>query len=483
MRAGGLGAVVAALALIGCADDGAPQTRRCGERLLPDPVAPVTAVAAAPSFALGPCGELAVAGREGLRLAGPELASLEAVATDVTEVRMAPLGGQLWGRGRDRMLWLDLETRRTTSVEQARATGFAGDVAWACRSDGLHAVDAEGTERRAEAVAGCERIWSAPRAPVVVYVTGEETLAWVDLEGGNGGTLEDVDYQTLRGDQLRLSPDGRVLQHRVRAGGSWLALFDLEAAAGERLLAAFESSGGPAVHEAPGAGHVLAVELAAEDATVILTEDLWLNRYEGARFHAFAPGGDRALLRFGRETGGAGWTFDVAHLDGTRLEPTGVEVGSGVSVVRSAEGGAAASRYLNAYHWQPLHVWRWSDGDHAIARDDVARIDWVSEEGVVLARLDDGPAVLIDAGGTELARWEAARSVTAWRVNGGDATLVRVVPAMGAAHRLVRVGADGEARTIAEGTSIADVSVDGDGERVAFVRTDGGVSELWAGSL
>lgn len=476
---------IVGLLALGCGSEPAVGPS-CGEAASPGPVAPVAALEgrSPATFGLGPCGELAFVEPGGaLWVTGPDHVAVDPRADGVSRIDFAPNGGQLWATRDGGALWLDLDSGATVAVDEVRRTAFAGDLAWACDDEGILRVEPEGAERLAAELEACGRAWPARAAPILVYLTSEGTLARLHLESGAITALDEVPYEAIRGDTLALSPDGRVLHHRARAGEGWLGVFDLDAPAGERLLAALSSPFGavPEPVEAPGAGHVAAVWLEDENATVILTDDLWLNRYDGARFHAFAPGGDRALLRYPREGGRAGFVFDVAHLDGTRLEATDLEGGSGASVRRSARGGAVATLFHDPYTWAPLQIWRWADGVHRVDRPDLADLEWVDEVGTTLVRLEDDALALLRVDGRELARWAGVRTARAWSVRGGEAVLVRMgEPRASDADRLVVVDAErGASAVLSEGAALTDVAVDAAGERVAFLR-DG---VLWAGAL
>ena len=448
---------------------------------------------------LAGCGQLTFVDQAGsVWLAGPGLTSPERITDAAAAVQLSRRGDQLWWRGSDGMsTWRDLASGAEVSVE-ASATGFVRDGdrerAFSCAGSELRIVAADGVEVVARDVDTCAQIFTAPQAPVIVYVGPEGELRVLSLTSGEALALGEVPYAAARSDQIRLSSDGRVLFHQAYVGTQRVGIFDLEAPEGERFIGAPQLYGGlGSILEAAGSGHVSALRTA--DGVLVITEDLWLNDYGPAStLISLEPSGRRAAIQYPLGPGTGGWPIELADIDSATLGDTLDVVPSGPSsIVTSPSGGVVALVLRELAGWSSVYRFRWSDGPTLAPVPDMGantRALFVGDDGRILIGVNDADVVLLGPDDGVLARWSGYYPSATYAVHGGADTLVWLRSQDYTQQRLVVVDAEGSERVLLEDPNVQQVQIDADGERVAIVTTapdpiDPSLvrSIVWAGAI
>lgn len=455
--------------LVACAspeDEAAYRPLACGEAAAGEVTEVASFLGNARGLSMGECGHLSWTTPEGdvVRLE-PGLEGPETLATAAAGATLSQAGDQLLLRDTEGgVTWRRLPDGEAHRVE-ASAQGFArlGDreLAWACGGGEIGVFDEEGFTPLVDDVATCAGLALAPGAPVLLYVGPEDLLRRVRLDTGASIGLPEVPFIAVRGDQLSLSRDGRLLVHRPVRASQHVGLFDLEA--DERFLGAIEVRS----HQVLQAGdHTLAIY--GTEGAYVVTPDGWVNLYEGGDVWALSEDGERALIYF-EGTDAEDRRFEVATLDdftSERLElPTHGVLGL---AGRSEDGGAVVIQLRTADGDVRLFRGRWTDG----ALEELTppglnpRVYWVADDGATLVHVNDDAAALVDPSGEIAARFANVGTLSA-RATGRGA-LLQIRDRDFREQRLIAVRGDGTQRTLFSGESLQQVLLDRGGARVAF---------------
>lgn len=466
--------VLLSLTLVACADPdfAAPiAPLSCGERAAAGPVAELDSLATAGvSMTMGPCGDLTYVTPDGdVMRVGPALDAPVRVAEAGAGATFSTRGDQVMMRDTEGgVTWRRLPDGPEVRVE-AGVQGFArsGDeeIAWVCGGGEIGTIDEDGYRRLVGDVATCAGAVVARAAPVLLYVAPEDLLRRVRLDTGDAVDLPEVPFIAVRGDQLTLSRDGRVLIHRPVRSSQHVGIFDLGAPEGERFLAAPELRS-HAVLEAERANHVFGVD--AADGALVLTRERWLNFYEGAQLLALSPDGSRALLTSVSEDG-LRRTYEVSDLDTLESEPLEAPVTGNLRLAgRSRDGDTLALSERNVVGVTTLYRFRWDapgfEAVPAVGRN--AQVYWVGGDGSLLVHANEEEAALLDPDGEERARWSNVGRVDAQSTARG--LLMTIRSRDWATQRILAVRPDGTQEALYAGQSVQRLILDRDGERVAF---------------
>ena len=283
--------------------------------------------------------------------------------------------------------------------------------------------------------------------------------------------LSEVPYVAAASDTIRLSRDGRVLYHQAsRTPTNRIGIFDLRAPAGERLIGAPETTSGlHAIAEARGTGHVAAFRSA--EHTLILTDSLYLNIYEGADLISLAPDGTDALLDYSL-TGTEARSISLASLVTNDVAEVARIDGPLSSVIHAWSGETVAGRVFVDGQSASIFGWRWSD--RASFERDATNVDnlrHVTSRGALIVEIDRIGLTYIDEDGLIRTSFRDERLRETRSIHRDAGVLVSLRDNTTGDSRWVVIAQDGTERELAGGDRSFSVTVGPLGQRAAYVTS------------